>query len=245
DSLRLLVESLLAKKKSMVSVLPKNNLPGNWSLEQVMIQPFRYAWEISLPRRWLNRPPVLSTCWIITAEALHAAGGFKAVASANSPESYFARAVAKRDGYSFLASDTRLGISCQKALADQRDTAIRTRYPQLHRRPELAGLLTLTELLSLVGPLVMVVWALVSGHDLLAALGFINAAIVIVSYGLVVELTYRRNLLRSLWLLPFAAAYDVSLLNYSMWQYEFGEVIWKGRNVCMPIMRAYPNLPKV
>jgi hypothetical protein len=30
-----------------------------------------------------------------------------------------------------------------------------------------------------------------------------------------------------------------------MWQYEFHEVLWKGRNVCLPVMRIIPNLPKL
>jgi hypothetical protein len=42
---------------------------------------------------------------------------------------------------------------------------------------------------------------------------------------------------------PFAAIYDICMLNYSMWQYEFGEVIWKDRNVCIPIMGVTDKLP--
>jgi hypothetical protein len=30
-----------------------------------------------------------------------------------------------------------------------------------------------------------------------------------------------------------------------MWQYEFGEVIWKDRNICIPIMQVVPELPKI
>jgi hypothetical protein len=60
-----------------------------------------------------------------------------------------------------------------------------------------------------------------------------------------VTLTYRHRFLGSIWLLPVAAVYDVWLLNYSMWQYEFNEVIWKGRNVCIPVMHTVPSLPKM
>lgn len=64
-------------------------------------------------------------------------------------------------------------------------------------------------------------------------------------YAKVMNLTYRTFLLRGFVLLPFAALYDIALLNYSMWQYEFHEVLWKGRNICMPVMRVYPALPKL
>jgi hypothetical protein len=36
---------------------------------------------------------------------------------------------------------------------------------------------------------------------------------------------------RSLILFPIAIIFDIVLLNYSMWKYEFSEVDWKGRRV--------------
>src|SRR3954468_4885256 len=75
QTLRALVELLEYKQKSMLSVIPANKLPRRWSLESLMVQPGRYAWELSLPRRWLNRPPVQSTCWLISSKALITAGG--------------------------------------------------------------------------------------------------------------------------------------------------------------------------
>ncbi len=244
NTLKLLVESLLQKHKSMCSVLPRNGVPARSSLEQLMVQPSRYAWELALPRRILNRPPVLSTCWLITADALQAGGGFPAVSRSSSPESYFARQTAQEDGYSFICSDERIGLSCAKSLAEQRATAIRTRYPQLHRRPEIAAVLTVTQLSILVGPFAISIAALITGHWLLAGLSLLSSGLLTAHYALIVRLTYRRFLFRGLWLLPFAAIYDSCLLNYSMWQYEFREVIWKGRNVCLPLMQAAPRSPE-
>jgi hypothetical protein len=40
-------------------------------------------------------------------------------------------------------------------------------------------------------------------------------------------------------------AYDMAILHYSMWQYEFSEVDWKGRNICVPAMHVIPHLPKL
>ncbi|HVW23483.1 MAG TPA: glycosyltransferase [Candidatus Saccharimonadales bacterium] len=244
-SLRAMVETLLTKKKAMISFIPRNILPGRWTIEQLLVQASRYAWELSLPRRLFQRPPVLSTSWLITAEALHAAGGFKAVASSSSIESYFAQQLIRQnDGYSFLQSSPVIGLTSAKSFEEQRFTALRLRYPQLHRRPELVGLVSLLELASLLLPFAQTIGFVVTRQWLLAGFSALTAALLISFYSRVMALTYRHFLIRGLWLLPFAAMYDVGLLNYSMVQYEFGEVLWKGRNVCIPVMRVFSSLPK-
>jgi chlorobactene glucosyltransferase len=246
SSLRLMVELLRERKKSMLSVIPANKLPAHWSLVSLMVQPGRYAWELFLPRRWLNRPPVLSTCWLIASKTLKEAGGLPAVRRKNSVESYFARYAATHDdGYSFIQSTSQIGLRSEKNFIDQRDTAIRTRYPQLHRRPELAGLLSLTELYVVSGPLILSLIGFVEHWWGLVFLSLSTVLLLNIAFTRIVSLTYRKFLFRGCWLVPFAILYDVGLLNYSMWQYEFGEIIWKGRNVCLPVMRAIPGLPKL
>ena len=79
-----------------------------------------------MPRRLLQRPPVLSTCWLITRDALEAAGGFQAAERKGVPESYLARATAGHaDGYSFLQSDADIGVTAEKNPDEQQATAIR------------------------------------------------------------------------------------------------------------------------
>ncbi len=246
SSLRSIVETALEKKKSMVSIIPKNALPGRRSIKPVLLQPARYAWELGLPRRLLRRPPVLSSCWLISRETLQTAGGFAAVKRKAIPESYFARqAAGSQDGYSFMRSDTAIGITSRKETAEQLATTVRTRYPQLHRRPELVALVSLAEFSVLAAPLILAAGAVASRHWLLAVLSAAAYAVGAAGYGEVVSLTYRKFLVRSLWLFPMAAIYDIGILNYSMWQYEFREVIWKGRNICIPVMRVVPDLPKL
>jgi hypothetical protein len=244
-SLRRMLVLMLTRQKSMVSFVPKNVRPNLRNLAAYVIQPSRYAWELSLPRKLLKRPPVLSTCWLVSSELLKTAGGFEAVTRSSSPESHFALAAAKtNDGYSFLQSDESTGLLSAKTLSEQLSTAIRTRYPQTHKRPEIVGLLTLTEIL-LVAPFVLVFVYAFTGYWLLAALTGVTCILLSWFYAAITGLTYRHFLLRGLWLLPFAFLYDLGLLNYSMWQYEFGEVIWKGRNVCIPVMHVTPRLPKL
>lgn len=243
-TLSAIVKTMLHKKKSMISWLPANVLPMPRRLLSLCIQPGRYVWELTLPRRLLQRPPVLSTCWIIKREVLEAAGGFAAVRRKIIPESYFAKINSRlEDGYSFLQADAHTGLSCVKTLDEQQATTIRTRYPQLHRRPEMVALIALAEITLLIWPLVVLVAALLTQTWLLLLVAVLLCGLNFYTYSMVVNLTYRRFYWPGLFVLPIAAMYDVGLLHYSMWQYEFGEVIWKGRNVRFPVMHAIPQLP--
>ncbi len=246
STLARMVEVMLHKQKRMVSFLPVNAAPDNLRLEELMVQPGRYAWELMPPRRWLNRPPVLSTCWLMYASDFKKAGTMKAVAHSISSESHFAKwAVEHSDSYSFTVASKKLGFRSEKSLLQQRATAIRTRYPQTHRRPELVAFLSLGEFAILILPFITLIAALVQQNWALAALFALSCVLLAITYSKVVALTYRQFLRRGVWLLPFAAVYDIGLLNYSMWQYEFREVIWKGRNVCVPAKRVIPELPKL
>jgi hypothetical protein len=246
QSLRRLVETLLQKKKSMISVMPKNIASPPRVGLSLLAQPMRYAWEFSLPRKMFRRPPVLSTCWIIQRKLLMSSGGFKGVSRSIVPESFFARTAIAHDGYSFMQSDAAMGIACEKDAADQHDTATRTKYPQLHRRPELAVLLTLGELLILIVPITFLLASLATPElHTLAVLSGLTTLVLIVWYSSIVTLVYRKFLLLSLLALPFAVIHDVAVLNYSMLKYEFSVVLWKGRNVCVPVMRVEPRLPVI
>jgi chlorobactene glucosyltransferase len=239
-----LVKTMLSRKKTMLSVIPRNQLPNRWSLEGLMVQPSRYAWELSLPRRLVSRPPILSTCWLVRKDVLKAAGGFKAFARSCAPESHIARSVIKSDGYNFIQSNQAIGLASAKRFSDQQATAVRTRYPQLHRRPEQVALVSFIEFAVLVAPFALLLSSLITESWGIAAISAFTVFLLTYQYSLVVTLTYRKVLARSLWLLPFAALYDIGLVHYSMWMYEFREVIWKGRNVCLPVMQVIPSLPK-
>jgi hypothetical protein len=243
ETLTTLITNMLSKNKNMISVMPQNL---NQSLGSLLVQPSRYAWEMSLPRKLLGRPPVLSTLWLIKRETLKAAGGFKAISRKPVPESYFAHYTADHaDGYSFMRSDKVIGLSSVKTFDEQFSTAMRTRYPQLHRRPELVVLTIMTEFITLFWPLLAGLVALISDEWALAAIGLTGFLLVAISHAAVVNLTYQRFKPLGILILPFAAIYDICLLNYSMWQYEFGEVLWKGRNVVQPVMRVIPSLPRL
>ena len=240
-----IVSLMLEKKKTMMSIMPRNILPRFLQLDASLIQPMRYAWEIALPRKMFRRPPVLSTCWIAKREFLLASGGFSAVSRSIVPESYFARQSVRHDGYSFRYSSPAIGLTSHKDVTDQRDTATRTKYPQVHRRPELVVLLTLGELFGLVLPFMFLIVSLVLPALTKVLWVSVGTCLLLMAwYMSVCALTYRKPDVRSLVSLPFAALLDVALLNYSMLKYEFSVVLWKERNVCIPVMRVEPHLPK-
>jgi hypothetical protein len=241
-SLRKLVTAQLRKHKTMISVLPLNT-----EAQQLpYVQSMRYYWELVPPRRLFNRPAVLSSCWMIDRKSLEKAGGFAAVSRSISPESYFAREALKSDGYSFVRSDISLGITSVKRADEQVETLVRTRYPQLHRRPELVLLVSLAELFLLIGPLIIAIAGLWVGVGLLLEVIALAAFLAQVAlYGVLEAKLFSRRQLLPLLAFPIAVVGDIALLNLSMYRYEFSEVLWKGRNVCLPVMRVIPRLPRL
>lgn len=234
-AMRELITTMLEKQKTMLSVLPRNARPNTW--RSLLIQPMRYAWELSLPRRMFSRPPVLSTCWIIERAAFHSAGGFKATSRSILPESHFARTTARQDGFSFLRSDMLIS---DKLYEEQQATAIRMRYPQLRRRLELVWLLTSVQLVGLVLPIVFFVTLQLRGDFWWSLISLLAFAVHQAALTTVTSVMYGRPANISVSLIGL---HDIILLNYSMYKYEFSEVNWKDRNVCLPVMRIETNQP--
>ncbi len=233
-----IINYLQTNDLDMLSVMPINEHSSQIKKPNLLIQPVRYAWEIALPRNLANRPPVLSTCWLIRKTALKKVGGFKAVTHKITPESYFAKQINKMDKYKFIVSSHKIGLSCAKAAPDQYDTAIRTRYPQMHKRPEVVCLLSLSELYIFVSPIFFLVFSLLEKQITLLYLSMLCVVVNLILYMLLIFITYRKDILAAVLLQPLAALLDIFILNYSMWRYEFKQVIWKGRNICYPVMKA-------
>lgn len=241
NAIRELVATMLDRRKQMVSILPRRQQQayGHFSLIQAM----RYWWELALPRRVFQRPPVLSSCWIISMSALKKTGGFAAVSRAIVPEAYFARELVKTDEYSFLRANT-LGVESNKVASEQRATAIRMRYPQVHRRPEQVALTSLWEMVFLILPFVLAIGGFWFSIGVVAQASAVLACVLVTA---AYEATILSTRINTWWFglvaQPWAALSDIVLLHYSMWKYEFSTVDWKGRNVCVPVMHVVPELP--
>lgn len=242
-SIRALVTTMLNRDKQMVSVMPRRL---NSTILASFIQPMRYWWEFALPRRFFNRPPVLSTCWIIAADTLQRHGSFAAVSHAIIPEIYFARELIKQtDGYSFVRSDDLLDIQTTKSMTEQRETAIRVRYPQIRRRPENALLLILTEVIFLLSPFLLLLAYFSGLLDFPVWITLVTCGFLIATHVAIVTISNPANVPIALFNLPVAVLTELALLLVSMVRYEFSVVDWKGRNVCIPVMHVTPHLPAI
>jgi hypothetical protein len=182
---------------------------------------------------------------VISKKALHDAGGFAGVKRAIVPEAHFARSTSAHDGYSFLRSTDGLGIESNKSVSEQRQTAIRMRYPQVHRRPGQVAIATLWETTFLLLPFVLAIGGPWLPIGMVAhAASIVACVLLIATYEASVLATKVNTWWFGLIAQPLTVLVDIALLHYSMWRYEFSTVDWKGRNVCVPVMHVVPNLPK-
>jgi chlorobactene glucosyltransferase len=235
-SLRQLVETLVDRKKDMLSVMPLR--ARGVGPDHAILQIMRYYWEMCLPRRLFKRPPVLSTCWLIRANSLEHMGGLEAVSRSINPEAHFARQAVVTDAYSFIRSDERLGVYSNKPASEQYGTSVRVRYPQLHRRLELVALTAAFELIFLLGPIVALCCAALLTHTMAyIAVWTVALLCLLVTYGIVATGTRLTSRWYGWAFMPIAFAIDLVMLHISFWKYEFSTVDWKGRNVCIPVMR--------
>ncbi len=244
DSIRQIVEVMHERKKKMISVLPRRS--AKKAIQYSLVQAARYMWELAPPRRLIRRPPVVSTCWAIYRKDALKLGGFRAVSRAILPELFFAKQLIKADGYSFLRANNQLAVYSAKRHATQRATAIRVRYPQLKKKPEMVLLFTFFMFAIFVLPYISLIWAVMYYQNVLfIALLLVSIVSAIISYMLVAYATS----VMSWWLVPImivpTVLTDMVLMNYSFLKYEFSDVVWKGRNICLPVMHVTSSLPRM
>ncbi|MBP9761560.1 glycosyltransferase [Candidatus Saccharibacteria bacterium] len=244
-TVRRMVETLIARKKEMMSVLP-TRLAGDGA-PIALLQSMRYYWELCLPRRMFKRPPVLSSCWLVRAELLDELGGLKAVAQSVSPEAHFARLAVAKDVYTFVRSHGDLQVHSSKSFQDQMDTTIRMRYPQLHRRLELVAATALFEAMLFIGPFIglSISMLLLPQSGALFVIWFASVVVVETMYYLISVTTKLTSPVTAILTALWAFIADIVMVHVSMLRYEFGTVNWKGRNVCIAVMRVEPHLPKL
>ncbi len=240
SAIRQMVNLMHERNKAMLSVLP---VRVNNDVSAAFIQPMRYWWELALPRRWFNRPPVLSTCWLIRRSRLKKLGGFGSVSHAIIPEGYFARELVKTDEYSFIRSHGELEVDTVKNLQEQRKTALRMRYAQIRRRPEWALLLTFGVMAFLLMPFIQVVGSLWFWPHIPIILPVLSCAFLVATHFKIVSATNPSNRWVALWNFPIVVITEMIIGIASMVMYEFLTVTWKDRNICIPVMHVIPHLP--
>ncbi len=240
ESIRAIVTTALNKKRDMLSIMP---LRAGGGVRTAFIQPMRYWWELALPRRLFNKPPVLSTCWLIKRRTLKKLGGFAAVSRTIIPEGFFARELVKSDSYAFVRADEVLEVKTVKSVSAQLHTAVRTRYPQLRKRPENVLLLSFAEVALLLAPFILAVLSFWVGTDTVTWLALLSSVMLIITHYLIMSASNPANSVIALVNFPLVVLTEIMILHISMYRYEFSVVEWKGRNICIPVMRIIPKLP--
>lgn len=241
DTLKIIIDSLLANNLDMMSILPVRLTSFS---RHFLLQPMRYWRELVLPR-FSKTPPTLSTCWVAKKDFIKSAGGFEANKKTIRPEKIFARRAEGLHVYSFVRATSGIGIASIKNLRAQWDTAVRTRYPELKNRPEDVLYSTAWQIFLLLGPFAGFACAIFL-QEFNLTLAFVGVVFLLIYINAQVYLMVsgKTNIFRLL-LFPVSAFLEIVVTNYSMWAYEFSEVIWKGRNVCLPVLQSNLRLPKL
>jgi glycosyltransferase involved in cell wall biosynthesis len=242
DSLRNLVTMMLHKKLNMITVLPlrKTNVDKHF-----VLQPMRYWRQLVFPKIIDPAPPALSTCWIANRQMLLKHGGFEGLRRSVTPERHIAKGVAANGHYAFIRSSAGLGIASVKNWKAQWDSAVRTRYPELKSRPEAVMIVSMGYFVLLLGPVFTALLGLKQLNIVFVAFALEAYLLLLACHYCVHLMTTSDRSIRPFILFPFSVLLEIIVLNYSMWAYEFSEVIWKGRNVCLPVLKISSQLPSI
>jgi len=231
-SISQLVEQLLTNEHSMVSVLPRREDSHHAS---ALFGTMRYYWELLLSSR--TTPPAASALWMVSRAALaETSAGLPSYSMSVRPERHLARQLQRKKQYCYLVGNRKLGISYEKRLKSQYETALRLYYP-MSGRHLLLWLVATVFIVLLILPLGMVIF---SGHQnsllwywaasLCVVTTLTFAALMITSYGSVT------------WLLrvglgPWLLIQELVLLTLSHVLYRLDKVTWKGRPVAAQPVR--------
>lgn len=235
QSISKLVAYALSNKLEMVTVLPQRR---DRISVATLLASLRYYWQIALPIT-ARRVPVASQAWLIRRSTLKKLGGFEAVQQKIVPESHFARILFVHDQYRFVVSNIDLGITTAKHWTSQIESSVRFLYPTCKRQPYVVLLATLLLTGIMALPFAVLAWM---PSDLRLFIPATVAAVLLwLGYGFVVIRTHPHSWVLTWLLFPLSLLQELVLLSVSMFTYEFGDVNWKGRNVCYPVIHTPQN----
>lgn len=220
----------------MLSVLPTRTWQKtDWYL---LLQSLRYHRIFSGLNHIRQLPPPLSSCFVVKKEALVKSGGFNTCRNSIYPEKVIAKSLSR---YNFIIANNDIGIASVKSFKGQFNTAIRTYYPLAHMRPEKVAIRTLL--------LIYAVWLIMSDvMTYIAGNTVTNVGLLILLLGFTIHWVVGYSIgIKSIvvWTcqLPALIVAEIFIMHYSMFKYEFTDVLWKGRNVCIPLLRYEHRLP--
>lgn len=237
DSILQIISRAQQNDHEMLSVLPTRTWQKtDWYL---LLQSLRYHRIFSGLNHIRQLPPPLSSCFAVKKEALVKSGGFNTCRNSIYPEKVIAKSLSR---YSFIIANNDIGVKSVKSFKGQFNTAVRTYYPLAHMQPEKVAIRTLL--------LIYAVWLVMSDIVTFIAGGSVtNLGLIILLLGFVIHwivgyAIVPRNIIVWTCQLPALIVAEVFIMHYSMFKYEFTDVLWKGRNVCIPLLRYEHQLPK-
>ncbi len=241
-SISSMVRYVAESRLQMVGVLPQNRLGLSLA---TFFGTLDYFWRLVLPIS-SKRIPVSSNCWLIAAASLQRLGGFASVSRKILPEESFARRLAATKAYRFVVSDAALGVTAAKRWSSQIDTSIRLSYPLVKRQP-MANLFACLALLGFgISPFAVMAYGLFFALPPVVLWLAVAASLLFWgNYWYVLMRVQPSNWLLAGLLWPLVAVQALVIFVLSMLQYEFGEVNWKGRNVCYSVLaKQRPVYPR-
>jgi len=230
ETIKKLMRQLIANKRSMLSVLPRREDSHHAS---ALFGTMRYHWELLLASR--KSPPASSALWMVERRKLEELGvGLKNYGYSVRPERHLARQLQRQRLYWYLIGTRDLGVSIEKRLTSQEETAIRLYYPASGRSFG-SWLVCVLFLCFTFLPFAINAWSITN-------LGIFlwSFSLVLVSYVTFFLYTFKtygglaRTFRAMIW--PLLIIQEVMLLIMSFVTYRFGTVTWKGRPV-----NAQPN----
>lgn len=220
-----LVTHLTQDRLAMVSVLPRRDDGLRFSS---VVGTMRYYWELLLGTK--VSPPASSAIWMVSADAFDQEGiAFSNYALSVRPERHLARQIQRSNGYRYIIGTDELGVSYEKHLHSQYETAIRLYYPATGRST-LSWVAWTSYLLLLVAPLLVIIswqWSQLTFTWSLALMAVTAAA-----FARFVTRTYGpTSRFPRILIGPLLVVQEIVLLGASYVRYRHGSVTWKGRLV--------------
>lgn len=222
-----MVRYAITKRSAMLSVLPYR--ADGWRAS-VLFSPLRYFWEVVMSSD--VQPASASSAWLIQRKVLtERLNGFHAMKAAVQPEALIAATLSKTKEYSFLMSDTVLGVAYEKKWRSQLITSIRLLYPLCRKNGFIVLLLILLLAMMLLPYGILTVGIM---QQTFTETHWVALAIAIVLSGTYAYYTSRvwaKGSLFSVFLFPIVLVQEILLICASFVQYKRKTVRWKGRPI--------------
>ena len=220
ETISTLVRSALEKKVTMLSVLPRREDSLHAS---ALFGTGRHMWELVLARK--KSPPSSSVTWLIKCETLlQLDHGLADYGMSVRPDHHLARILSRHQAYSYMIGTKQLGVSYEKRLHSQIETAERLYYPMLGKSFPTLLVVLFIAMLGLLPWLYLYPEYVPYFVGVLLLQWLSHIVFTLHTYG------KKGALLRAL-LWPYVLTLDSVLLLHSALRYMTKTVLWKGRNV--------------